>query len=632
VRFRHKLSIVLVALTLLPLVGAGVLVQSLLVRIHTTQVEGDLETELAGAVAAYRAEADRVAALARETALRPDVQRAFARRSGEGLTFPGAGGVEVELRDRQGVIAGDRPAAPAYRAVVDVGARNDRKVIAWLPLDERLLGRIAAGIAHQDDVGLALVVGDRAVATTSGPAGAADELPLGEPGDTSIGGRDVRALAVGLFSSRGRPVSLAATYPSDRLASEVRDLRLRVLVPAVVLAVLVGVLALITADRISRALSELAGRALALARGGDEEDVPLRGDELTELNVVLDRMASELSNRMSELESERERLKRTLARYGETLAATHDMRALLGAVLDTAVQATRARGGRLMLYDPDRAEADEQVRLGSARGSRADLPVVIGLGSGLEGAALEAREPRVAGEPRALASVPIVREEELLGLITVVDPEGGRFAADDVQTLAGLAGQAGVAIENARLHRVVEQQAVSDPLTGIANRRQFFDVLGREYERAQRFGQPLALILTDIDNFKSINDTRGHLTGDAVLRGVAATLAGLIREIDVAARYGGEEFAVLLPQTSRDGAMQLAERLRAAVEAAGIETPEGDALHVTASFGVASGPDPAMTQVDLIASADAALYEAKRAGKNVVVSAAGVTPAAPDGL
>ncbi len=91
--------------------------------------------------------------------------------------------------------------------------------------------------------------------------------------------------------------------------------------------------------------------------------------------------------------------------------------------------------------------------------------------------------------PRPILTAPIVREDELLGLVTVVDPEDGYFGTDDVETLAGLAVQAGVAIENARLHRVVEQQAVTDALTGLANRRQFFDVLGRELERAQRFGQ-----------------------------------------------------------------------------------------------------------------------------------------------
>ena len=182
--------------------------------------------------------------------------------------------------------------------------------------------------------------------------------------------------------------------------------------------------------------------------------------------------------------------------------------------------------------------------------------------------------------------------------------------------------QAGIAIENARLHRRVKEQAVTDELTGIANRRRFFDVLGREFERAQRFDQPLSLIMLDIDDFKRINDRPelGHLAGDAVLRAVAATIQGMIREIDLAARYGGEEFAVLLPQTDLEGALNLAERLRMAIEERPIEFGGELIGEVTASFGVASGPSLDMAQLDLIAAADTALYQSKRGGKNQVSS------------
>jgi diguanylate cyclase (GGDEF)-like protein len=326
---------------------------------------------------------------------------------------------------------------------------------------------------------------------------------------------------------------------------------------------------------------------------------------------------------MGELEAERGRFKETLQRYGETLAATHDLNALVGAVLDTAVQATRARGGRLLLYDAERGEAIEQARIGTARGLRSDLPVVVAAGDGLEGDALATHEPRVSQVPRAVLAVPILREHHLLGLVTAVDPEEGAFSDEDVEALSALAVQAGVAIENARLHRVVERQAVTDSLTGLANRRQFYEVLGREYERAQRFGQPVSLILLDIDDFKLINDSRGHLAGDAVLHSVAATLAEVIREIDLAARYGGEEFAVLLPQTGPEGAANLAERLRSEIAARSIRFGTEEITGVTASFGVAAGPVNDQTQIDLIASADAALYQAKREGKNhVTVSGA----------
>ena len=219
---------------------------------------------------------------------------------------------------------------------------------------------------------------------------------------------------------------------------------------------------------------------------------------------------------MGELEAERGRFKETLQRYGETLAATHDLDALVGAVLDTAVQATRARGGRLLLYDAERGEAVEQARhrhrarlalrlTGGRRGRRRSR----GRGARLArapGHAVTAGGARGADPARAPPARAGHRGRS----------RGGGVHDDDVEALSALAVQAGVAIENARLHRVVERQAVTDALTGLANRRQFYEVLGREYERAQRFGQPVSLILLDIDDFKQINDSRGHLAGDAV--------------------------------------------------------------------------------------------------------------------
>ena len=132
-------------------------------------------------------------------------------------------------------------------------------------------------------------------------------------------------------------------------------------------------------------------------------------------------------------------------------------------------------------------------------------------------------------------------------------------------TAASLAGQAVVALENARLHRIVERQALVDGLTGLANRRQADETLASELARAERLGGPVGLILADVDDFKAVNDRHGHPTGDIVLRDLAETFRETVREIDTAARWGGEEFAVILPGTDLEGAAQLAERLRVAL-------------------------------------------------------------------
>jgi diguanylate cyclase (GGDEF)-like protein len=161
---------------------------------------------------------------------------------------------------------------------------------------------------------------------------------------------------------------------------------------------------------------------------------------------------------------------------------------------------------------------------------------------------------------------------------------------------------------------------VTDGLTGLANRRSFDDELALEWRRAERVGDSLALLLLDLDDFKSVNDEFGHQAGDVVLRRVAAILDSGARQVDLAARYGGEEFALLAPETDTLGAKKLAERLRADLEAATIELPTGGKLSVTASIGVAVKGDLERAE-QLVAAADEALYEAKRNGKNRVVTA-----------
>jgi diguanylate cyclase (GGDEF)-like protein len=202
---------------------------------------------------------------------------------------------------------------------------------------------------------------------------------------------------------------------------------------------------------------------------------------------------------------------------------------------------------------------------------------------------------------------------------------GPAFSRQDVETAKLLASQAAVALENARLHGIVERQALVDGLTGLANRRQAEDALESELSRAQRFGGPLAFVLADLDDFKRVNDRYGHPSGDIVLREFADVLRDSVRDIDVAARWGGEEFSLLLPGTDIAGAAHVAERIRRTFAARLILTTDGLPVRITASFGVAAYPAAASEEA-LVAAADAALYEAKRSGKDAVVTATEPAP------
>jgi diguanylate cyclase (GGDEF)-like protein len=192
------------------------------------------------------------------------------------------------------------------------------------------------------------------------------------------------------------------------------------------------------------------------------------------------------------------------------------------------------------------------------------------------------------------------------------------FEADQVETVASLAAQVVVALENARLHRMVERQAMVDSLTGLANRRSLEETLRSELARAARFTDTVSVVLADLDDFKRVNDRYGHAAGDDVLTAFADALRSTVRESDVAGRWGGEEFALVLPGTDAAGGARLAERARAAIQARQVEMPNGDLCSVTASFGVAAFPE-SRELGELLAAADTALYEAKNAGKNRVV-------------
>ncbi len=214
--------------------------------------------------------------------------------------------------------------------------------------------------------------------------------------------------------------------------------------------------------------------------------------------------------------------------------------------------------------------------------------------------------------------VPIVTDESIIALMKLSRELDNPFKNDEMRFLEAVANQTALALERVRLIAFLENLSLTDSLTGIANRRHFEWRLSEEVERARRYRYPLTVLMLDLDNFKQINDTHGHIIGDIVLQQIAQRLRGALRRTDFLARYGGEEFVILAPQTPVDRALILAERLRRTIAESLIQVADNLSLHVTISIGVAVFPEHAQNESELVHAADAALYKAKQLGRNKV--------------
>lgn len=228
---------------------------------------------------------------------------------------------------------------------------------------------------------------------------------------------------------------------------------------------------------------------------------------------------------------------------------------------------------------------------------------------------------------QSMALLPLMQQDKLIGSVNLGSCEAARFAADiGTDFLERLAAIFSICLENALNHERLKLIGLTDPLTGVNNRRYFEMRCLGEIAHARRHQQPLSCMFLDIDKFKLINDNLGHLAGDEVLREVAKLIKLQLRSNDVIARYGGEEFIVLLPQTGQRQACEIAERIRASIFAQPLQPLPGENLGVTISIGIAMLPEQAAEDdsthgQQLISAADAALYQAKEGGRNRVVCA-----------
>ena len=394
----------------------------------------------------------------------------------------------------------------------------------------------------------------------------------------------------------------AALHPSMRLMSEPAPVRRETLTRGRTL----GLAAAALIGPVAMGIESLRGHPIDVA-------VIVVASALTFL-LVLARMwelVRRLADTAQRQASERARLEHAIRRIGETFAANLDRDGLLEIVVRTAADAVNADYGR----------AAARVGLDGPVLERASAGRLGSLGDTVAAAEAVAHRSRrseqvTRGRRRALA-VPLATPGGALDVFLSVARDGAPFSGAERELFDYLAREAAVSLENVDLHELVQRQALTDELTGLSNHRRFQEVIGNELERASRFGHSVGLIMFDLDDFKRVNDTFGHQQGDRVLREVGRVVRHNCREVDEPARYGGEELAIALPATDLEGAFRLAERIRRALAALEIPLPDGrGALRISASFGVAALPACASDRAGLVAAADAALYRAKRMGKN----------------
>jgi diguanylate cyclase (GGDEF)-like protein len=325
---------------------------------------------------------------------------------------------------------------------------------------------------------------------------------------------------------------------------------------------------------------------------------------ITDLNArrIEDTLAMDALQRELAVKAEAERRARELSflvDLGRTLASTLELDPLLRALAGGAARGLGMEAVQVLLADE--ATGDLVVR------------AVHGVDEALVGERL----PPGGGVP-GFELARLVQADELVGALALRAPRGAAIEPADARLVDSVAGLAAMAVANARLHQKMVRLSQTDALTGAHNRRSLFARLDQELERSRRFEHAMAIALVDVDRFRQYNDALGHAAGDAVLKTVAALLAGAVRKVDLVARYGGEEFAVVLARADRAAAEAAAEKLRAAVADAALPHPAAEAGRVTISVGIAVFPGDGGDLGALVDAADAALYAAKRAGRNAV--------------
>jgi len=316
---------------------------------------------------------------------------------------------------------------------------------------------------------------------------------------------------------------------------------------------------------------------------------------------------------------------RTVGALSRTLAATLNPEELLPLALHALGRALPADAYALFLLDETTRRLTVKGAAGLGAAGLQDR--TCGLGEGIAGVVAATGEPQLTATdsptPGAGLYIPLkVADGRILGVLQAHRATPPPFTPRDLAQGQAVATQVAVALENAQRYQRTKELSAKDELTGLANRRAFFEALEAEDQRARRYRRGFTILMLDLDAFKHYNDTHGHLVGDQALRTVGRLLLGSTRRADVVARFGGEEFVILLPESLKAAGAVVAEKIRATVAQhplPGRESQPGGRLTVTC--GVAAYPGDAASGLEVVDAADRALYRGKQQGGNRVVLA-----------
>ncbi len=647
--FRSRLLLFFMIIVIVPMIAVALVLFSITADSETGKADAAIAQGLRASFAVYdgdRAEAkDELGQVARDPMLaaalaRRDATAARGRLAALAQKMPGIRRIAVYDNNRGLLAATGAPdaVAPAV-AAPSSGARR----IGLVAVSVTSAGKYARDVARVTGLDARVVAGGRLLASTL-PERPGPLQP--RSGNSRIGGKEYRGRFAPLADAVGPRTEVGVFQNRDALANSISERRLLIggILGAFLLLALLSSIVVVRA--LQRQVNKFLEAARRLAHGDFSRPVPVEGgDEFAALGREFNLMSEQLAGKIDEVQRKRGELEDTIRRVGEAFAAGLNRQEMVNIAVRTAVEACQAEVGRALPIDLRRMKTarvgEETPRLAAAlmEAERAAFAIheqgadwlAVLESTGDSDEPIERHPVRIEQDGVYALAVPLLarlgqgRSIEQVGVVSIAR-EGTDFDEAQFDLFAYLTGQAAVSIENVDLHEMVRIQAVTDELTGLYNLRHFHETLDSEIERSKRFGTDVGLMLLDIDNFKRVNDTYGHQQGDLVLIEVGRVLRALSRDIDEPARYGGEEMAVILPQTDVAGAELLAERMRAAVAGIEIDRLDGEGrLNVTASFGVASLPSNARDKDALIAEADAALYRAKRSGKNKVGRAELVT-------